>query len=139
MENTSDFQTDLEYGQFAEKLFNGYAINGSFEFKRDRRMHSSGNLFIEWESRGRPSGISMEHVQPVWVYYTDDCSFALMMDASRLRQALKRYKKECEDGLHEAPYTWDKQGGDNNTSRGFLIKATELVRIMLELANESAK
>ena len=137
MKNTSDFETDLEFGEFAEKIFGDYFKNGSFEFKRDRMMHRTGRLFIEWESRSKPSGIAKTHVNPVWMYMSSDASFGIVMDAGRLREAIKLFKKECEQGIIEAPCHWAKKGGDEDTSKGALIEISDLSRLMLSLAKES--
>jgi len=133
MENISDFRTDLEFGQEAERILGGYLRSGSFEIKRDRLMHETGRLYIEWQSRGNRSGIAMDDINPIWLYCADDITFGLFMDASHLREAIKMYKSECEAGLIQPPGDWCKEGGDENTSRGALIDVHDLVRIMLSL------
>ena len=95
MKNTSDFKTDLEFGEFAEQIFGDYFKNGSFEFKRDRMMHRTGRVYIEYKSRGERSGIAMDEVKPIWFYLTDDASFGFVMDAARLRDAIKVFRDEC--------------------------------------------
>ena len=137
MKNTSDFKTDLEFGEFAEQIFGDYFKNGSFEFKRDRMMHRTGRVFIEYKSRGERSGIAMDEVKPIWFYLTDDTSFGFVMDAARLREAIKVFRDECLQGLHEPPAAWDKKGGDEDTSQGALIPVNDLARIMLSLAKET--
>lgn len=135
MKNTSDFRTDIEFGEFAEQIFGEYFKNGSFEFKRDRMMHRTKRVYIEYKSRGKSSGIAMDDINPVWIYLTEDTSFGFVMDASRLRQAIKVFKDECEQGIHEPPATWCKEGGDEDSSVGALIPVEDLARIMLDLAN----
>lgn len=137
MKNSSDFKTDLEYGELAEQMFDGYFRNGSFEFKRDREMHKTKRLFIEYRSRGEKSGIALENVKPVWIYLTDDTSFGFVMDSARLIEALRVFRDECNQGLHKPPAAIDKRGGDENTSIGALIPAEDLVRIMLSLAKST--
>lgn len=134
MKNSSDFKTDLEYGEFAEQIFDGYFRNGSFEFKRDRHMHETGRVFIEYRSRGEKSGIALDDVKPVWLYLTDDTSFGFVMDSSRLIEALRIFRSECQQGFHKPPAAIDKRGGDNDTSVGALIPVHDLVRIMLSLS-----
>jgi hypothetical protein len=134
MKNTSDFKTDLDYGEAAEKMFDGYFKNGNFEFKRDRMMHRTGRVYIEYMSRGEVSGIGMTEVEPIWIYVTGDCGFGLVMDAARLREAIKIFRKECLQGLHEPPASYKKLGGDEDTSVGALIPVEDLARIMLSLA-----
>ena len=139
MKNSIDFKTDLAYGERAEELFDGYFRNKEFEIKRDRLMHETGRCYIEYESRGRRSGIAMDDIRPLWIYTSDDCSIGFMMDAERLRETIRIYKKECEQGLIEPPAHWNKEGGDDNTSRGALIDVKDLVRIMLSLVKPVSK
>lgn len=139
MKNTSDFRTDLDYGEEAEKMLDGYLKHGQIEVKRDRLMHRTGRVYIEYISRQRPSGIAMDDIRPVWMYCVDDMSFGLFMDANRLREAIKRFKKECEDGLIDEPCHWAKLGGDEDTSQGALIAVEDLARIMLEIAKEKSR
>lgn len=139
MENVSDFRTDLEFGQEAERILGGYLRNGSFEIKRDRMMHRTGRLYIEWQSRGKASGVAMDDINPIWLYCSDDITFGFFMDASHLREAIKLYKAECEEGLVEPPCDWRKEGGDENTSLGALIDVHDLVRIMLSLVKPISK
>jgi len=134
MKNSSDFKTDLEFGEMAEQIFGDNFANGSFEFKRDRMMHRTGRVYIEYKSRGEKSGIAMDEVKPVWMYLTDDLGFGLVMDAGRLREALKVFYHECQQGYHKSPAAIDKRGGDNDTSVGVLIPVQDLVRIMLSIS-----
>ena len=134
MKNISDFKTDLEFGEMAEQIFGENFANGSFEFKRDRMMHRTGRVYIEYKSRGERSGIALDEVKPVWMYLTDDLGFGLVMDAGRLREALKVFYQECKQGLHESPATYAKEGGDEDSSVGALIPVEDLARIMLSLS-----
>lgn len=137
MKNSSDFKTDLEFGEFAEEIFGDYFRNGSFEFKRDRQMHRTGRVFIEYQSRGQRSGIAMDEVRPTWFYLTDDLGFGFVMDAARLREALKVFRAECLQGLHEPPASFNKLGGDEDSSVGALIPVADLARIMLSLSKST--
>jgi hypothetical protein len=138
MKNISDFKTDLEFGEFAEETIGRYFKEGSFELKRDRVLHETGRVYIEYESRGKRSGIAQDEVEPVWIYMCEDLSFGLLMSADRLRETIRRFKKECESGLIDEPCTWNKEGGDEDSSKGALINVSDLARIMLEIANEKA-
>ena len=57
MQHNSDFRYDLKRGQEAEEWFAGLLTSDSIECKRDYRAHDTGNVFVEFESRGKPSGI----------------------------------------------------------------------------------
>jgi hypothetical protein len=56
MEFKSNFEYDLVFGQEGEMSF-ADLTNKKIEVKRDRIAHKTGNIFIEYESRGKPSGI----------------------------------------------------------------------------------
>ena len=58
MEYCSNFRYDLEVGQVAEHAIGEMLANEKIEIKRDMKAKETGNIFIEYESRGKPSGIS---------------------------------------------------------------------------------
>ena len=49
------FTKDLSYGKKHEKLVMKSRMN--YELKTDRLAHKTGNVFVEFESRGKASGI----------------------------------------------------------------------------------
>ena len=65
MEYNSDFRYDLKVGQVAEqalaKIFEGKKV----EVKRDRKARLTGNVFVEYESRGKPSGTSTSRLKEI--------------------------------------------------------------------------
>ena len=81
-------------------------------------VHESGNLFIEVESRGKSSGI--EHTQAdYWAFMTHDKKVSIVIDRDTLQKVLKAH-------------TGDKvRGGDNMTSKGYLIQAKQLISSIL--------
>jgi hypothetical protein len=57
MKHNSDFKYDLEIGQSYETQL--YEMLGKkIEVKRDFQCLQSGNIFVEYESRNKPSGIA---------------------------------------------------------------------------------
>ena len=133
MEWNSDFSTDLEFAKQAEKYtkielkkkypntkrITGYhkeydiivpEVDKTIEVKSDRRTKETGNLFIEYESRGKPSGISTTKAD-VWFYYIEPTDFKqlIMIRTDVLKKLIKDNKFQ------------KVKGGDNNTSWGYLI------------------
>ena len=67
MKFNSDFKYDLEVGQVEEKRLAQLLSGATIEVKRDFLAHKTGNVFVEYESRGRPSGISTTQAQ-YWAF-----------------------------------------------------------------------
>ena len=49
------FNKDLKYGKKHEKLVMESRLD--YELKTDRLAHKTGNVYVEYESRGKESGI----------------------------------------------------------------------------------
>ena len=58
MDYCSDFRYDLEVGQVAEAGLADIFENKKVEVKRDLKSKETGNIFIEYQSRGKPSGLA---------------------------------------------------------------------------------
>ena len=52
MKYCSDFKYDLEIGQVKEKELGDIFNNSTIEVKNDLSAHKTGNVFVEYESRG---------------------------------------------------------------------------------------
>ena len=97
MKHNGNFEKDLEFSQRAEdytvkrlrekyplsKRVLGYnkefdieipEIDKTIEVKSDRRTKETGNLFIEYYSRKKPSGIETTSAD-WWFYYYDENDF----------------------------------------------------------------
>lgn len=119
MKYSSSFDYDMKIGQEAEdwakRLFNGeYKV----EVKSDYIAHRTGNVFIEFSSRGKPSGISTTEAD-YWLYRIDKINCCALWDVNHLKEKLRAYYKSN---------MYIKRGGDNNTSLGFLIPISELFK-----------
>ena len=116
MEFCNDFRMDLRLGQETEhqysEIFNGRDI----EIKDDSK-HSAktGNVFIEYESRNKPSGIATTQAD-YWAIKTSEYSF-VTIKTNKLKEIARKYIGTNRDVL----------GGDNNTSKGILIPRHELL------------
>jgi hypothetical protein len=120
MEYCNDFRADLKFGQenekkIAEKIFN-IPIE-SVEVKEDKIANATGNIFIEFESRGKPSGIATTQAD-VWFYTVTESPGGLFF-----------YTKELKEIVEFLKPTHTRLGGDDNTSKGILISFTEFFKI----------
>lgn len=120
MKYSSSFTYDLELGENAEdwvfKLFHG---KEKIEVKTDFIAHKTGNIFIEYESRGKPSGIATTTAR-YWVYRVESADSAIIVSVERLKEVCRDFYKK---GEHKT------LGGDNNTSKGVLLPIAELFKI----------
>lgn len=113
MEFNSDFKYDLKVGQVAEVAL-AELLGKKIEVKNDLQAHITGNVYIEYESRGRRSGIS-----------TTEAEFYCIVIKSRfIIIPTDELKEMCRKHLG----TWrDKKGGDSNTSKGILLPLKDLL------------
>ncbi len=119
MKENSDFRYDLEYGrQEGEKWFEKILglESGNIEVKSDRKSQQTGNIFIEYESRGKLSGIAT--TQAKYLVYKVDKETAFIWGINEFKQKIK--------DLHNRGIARKIVGGDNNTSKGLLIKIKDL-------------
>ena len=118
MKHNSDFRYDWEFGKEGEdeiaKLLNDYKV----EVKRDRQTKQTGNVYIEYQSRGKPSGIKTTKADK-WAYILQD-GCILIVDTELLKKAL-RYLIKAKLCVKDMP------GGDNNTSLGVLVSVERLM------------
>lgn len=118
MKYSNSFTHDLNFGEKAEDLINYMFSDGKhIEVKNDRLIHKTGNLFIEYESRGKPSGLATTTAE-YWIYRMDELDISFIFPTKTLIQVCRYYYKEK---------IYFKNGGDNNTSKGFLIPLTRLL------------
>jgi|TARA_R100000482_G_scaffold34623_1_gene11336 hypothetical protein len=132
MDYNSDFKYDLALGQLGEGWVGQMLSSKTIEVKFDFACYRTGNFYIEYESRGNPSGIATTQAD-YWMLIAstergvaiktelkpidkEDILFSILISTERLKEMCRtRY------------YRKDVSGGDNNTSRGILIKAKELL------------
>ena len=120
MNQCNDFKYDLKIGQLGEELLNDILQNKKIEVKRDSWVYKSGNIAIEYESRGKPSGIAKSEAE-YWSFifsgeYEDE--IIIIIKSSRLKRICREYYKKGKV----------KSMGDNNTSKAVLIPITEILK-----------
>lgn len=118
MLHNSDFRYDLKRGQQAERWFAGLLTGDTIECKRDFKAHKTGRVFVEFECRGKPSGISTSEAEYwVYIYGPDETDLrAILLSTFLLREKVRSLIA-------------DKKvitGGDQNLSKGVLIELGDL-------------
>jgi hypothetical protein len=126
MKHCNDFSKDLVFGnegekEVAEKIFEK-PVN-SIEVKKDKVANATGNIFLEYESRGKLSGI-MKTEADVIFYAIDEFPGGIYLYADGAREIIEHYKP-----------TLTREGGDNDTSKGILINITKLFTTNLRRLN----
>lgn len=114
MEFNSDFRYDLKVGQVAEKQL-AFLLGCKIEVKNDRLANATGNIFIEYESRGEKSGIATSEAE----YYciVIHSTRFIIIHKEELKQMCRKYIGTKRDRV----------GGDNDTSRGILLPLSDLI------------
>ena len=114
MDFNSDFAYDLMVGQLKEKELSQIFSHKKIEVKYDLQAKQTGNIFIEYESRGKASGISKSLADYYCIAIGE--SFHILK-STVLKDKCRKYLGTKRDVV----------GGDNNTSKGILLPVNELV------------
>ena len=121
MNNDKRFDLDLQYGQVFEQKVADMLQNSTIEVKTEReKWKSTGNIVIEFESRGKPSGIAATEAD-YWFHNLalgDDIVMTLVFPT----KVLKNYIVQSVPRI--------VSGGDNNTSRLYLLNLQSLVKMI---------
>ena len=121
MNNDKRFDIDLEYGKVFEQKVANMLQNSKIEVKTERdKWSSTGNIVVEFESRGRPSGIASTEAD-YWFHNLavgNDIVMTLVFPVYKLRSYIAKNMPRMV------------RGGDDNTSRMYLISLTDLVTII---------
>jgi hypothetical protein len=113
MNFNSDFKYDLEVGQVAEREL-AELLGKKIEVKNDQKAHITGNVFIEYESRGKRSGIAISESDYYCIVVKQRY---VIIKKDELKDMCRKYLNTNRDVL----------GGDNNTSKGILLPITDLI------------
>ena len=114
-----NFDIDLSWGQvYEEKIKNLLESKGKIEVKTERDIWATtGNIAIEYESYGKPSGINATEAD-YWFHNLcigDDVFCTLVFNVDNLKKLIDRldYKRSVS-------------GGDHNASKMYLLKLDKL-------------
>ena len=121
MNNDKRFDLDLAYGQVFEQKVAEILGQSKIEVKTEKdKWKTTGNIVIEYESRGKPSGIVTTHAD-YWVHNLalgDDIVLSFLLKVSTLRKYIATHNPRSV------------RGGDDMTSKLYLIKLTDLVTLI---------
>ena len=116
MKHNSNFEYDLHLGVLGEKLVKGIFKNpDKVEVKTDFKAKDTGNVFVEYESRGKLSGISTTKAE--WYCFVLSNENVIFLKTKKLKELCKK------KGLER------KSGGDKNTSKGILLPIKQLIKL----------
>jgi hypothetical protein len=110
----NDFKYDLKVGQVKERELGDIFENKKIEVKTDLQASSTGNIFIEYESRGQKSGISTTESDYYCFCFND---IFIIIKTKDLKELCRRYIGSY----------YDVAGGDYNTSKGILLSVSDLI------------
>ena len=113
MKYNNDFKYDLKVSQVKEEALGEIFNSAKIEVKYDLKAHITGNVYVEYISRGKPSGISISEAD----YYC----FCIKNTYHLIES--KELKNKCRKYLNTKR---DKKGGDSDTSKGILLPIEEL-------------
>lgn len=116
MEFNSDFRYDLKVGQMAEGWLADLLQSQKIEIKRDFKASRTGKVFVEFFSRGKPSGIDKTEAD-FWAFIIDG-ETVIILPTDKLKALVEEAKEKGKT----------VSGGDKNTSQGALIKLERLVK-----------
>ena len=119
VKHTNRFDLDLKFGQEKENELQ-IAIEGQVECKADRLCVKTGNIFVEIESRGKPSGIMVttsKYYAICLVVENRDNDIWVLVPTKILKELMKKYPI--------------KNGGDNWTSKGHIIPKADLLNLII--------
>jgi hypothetical protein len=119
MKYNSNFKYDLEIGQEGEKMIAMIFETPveKIEVKRDMKAIKTGNLYFEYESRGKKSGIATTQSEYIFIILENSVG-GLFFETNKLKKVLRPLIS-----------THTKLGGDLNSSKGILISISDLMKL----------
>ena len=105
------FDIDLQYGTIKEEKIIDMFVNKKIEVKSERGMWmKTGNICIEYESYGKPSGIITTEADFRFhnLCIDDNIFCTLIFDIPKLKQLIDKldFKKSVSGGDHNASRLW---------------------------------
>ena len=126
--NDSRFDIDLKFGKIYEDVLSKILTDKTIEVKSEREIwKTTGNIAIEYMSRGKLSGIATTEAD-WWAHLLidgDNIHGIIMLPVPELKSKIKKMKKL---GIAQ-----EKAGGDDDTSRLVLLPITQIFHTEGEL------
>lgn len=122
MEFCNDFNYDLKFGQIGEDIIAEIFSTKKVEVKRDKWICKSGNIAVEFKSRGKPSGIATTTAD-YWCFILSgemEDKIILLVEIEKLKYIARTYFLNGSI----------KSMGDNNTSEAVLIPFSEIYKLI---------
>jgi len=117
MKHSNSFYYDLDFGEKAEDYLNDIFSDGKkIEVKYDRMAHLSGNIYVEYQSRGKFSGIATTKAN-YWIFVIDNKIGSIIVNVEKLKEI-------CRIAYQLGQIV---KGGDNDSSKGILIPINQIV------------
>ena len=118
MKQNYTFEYDLKFGQEGEGIIADMFENKKIEVKRDNWVGRTGNIAIEYKSRGKPSGIATTQADYWIIMFSKEYEdkFMFIIEIQRLKELTKKYFNKGSI----------KKMGDSNTSSAVLIPIKEI-------------
>lgn len=121
-------QSEMSQGKF--KPYDCWIINSDdekifFEVKADRMTQKTGNIAIEFECNGQPSGITATEAD-YWAYFIHGTKDYFLIPSNELRQRIA-----------DKTYTREVRGGDGWRSRMFLFPGSAFDEFRMNYANQN--
>jgi hypothetical protein len=134
-ENRKKFDIDLEYGKVREQLVADMLQDKKIEVKSERDIwQKTGNIAIEYESYGKPSGINATE-SDYWFHNLcigDDVFATVVFKTKNLKRI-----------INNLDYKRSVAGGDHNASKMYLLNlkklfSSDVIKAFKENENELA-
>lgn len=122
MEYNSDFRHDLKVGHKGERYLAAVLEGATIEVKADSWIRRTRNIAVEYESRGKPSGIATTEAD-YWCFIFDSEEAKktfIMVDTDKLKDIAREYLQKGSI----------KKMGDEDTSTSVLIPLCEFMRMV---------
>lgn len=122
MNYNNDFKYDLKIGQVGETMLNEILHDSTIEVKRDSWIGRTGNIAVEYQSRGKPSGISTTKASHWCFIFSNEFNDEVMIiiETNRLKRISRIFYNKGNVKLM----------GDNNTSKSVLIPAEKIINFI---------
>jgi len=113
-----NYTHDLQFGEMKEKELADILLNQKIEVKTDRKWKETGNIAVEFMSRGKKSGISITEAK-YWAFILDNdnkIEGIIILPIDSLKLLSREYYSQGKT----------TKGGDDNTSDMVLIPLKEI-------------
>lgn len=115
------FDIDLRDGKAREDAFAYVVLRARVEVKSDQIARRTGNVFVEYQQKGRPSGIATTEAD-WWAFEVNDDCFVLV-PTERVKLVADYVMANCPDKR--------KDGGDYNMYKGVAVPVNWLLQMRL--------